>query len=546
MPALESAVFLLLLSVLLGCDAPGGDALADVDARYAKILSSLGAAERDTTRNVHNKDARRRKAEAEGDKVAFFQDAKVIAAIDAAKAAGPGTSLGVRGDEYARLAMETRAWTPADKVEETRLLGSLDEAASLTADWFTADGKKFTLDRDWDEVSREADTLDDSARQDLARAFVRHRMQLAGTDLVALVKLRNEVAKRAGYATYWQLALASYGLTEKEVDATMEELSSVVAPYFAGDREAILAASPEVADDFANHPRLRRLAKIGTDHDRAEAYFDADLAEERIVTAYRDMGFETAGLQLYTGPSRIVLPGVNGFAIQPPEFVAIVMSVDERWSAWPYQALIHEAGHAVWWMNLSPEAAASPAAWEPDAPWFEGFAQFFERVLAEPAFTAKYVPELPEADRAGVRAARVREVAEGIADAIVATRAERRLYENPDDLAGAFQVAQDARVALTGAPPPPAEGGAYDPALLGGLLRHYPAYSPNFLFAYLTEAQLWEGVTAAIGDPVANPKLAPFLIEKMVRQPVTVSFSERLNAIAPGDRAAALKAYLAQ
>ncbi len=537
-------MFLLLLSVLLGCDAPGGDALADVDARYAKILSSLGAAERDTTRNVHNKDARRRKAEAEGEKVAFFKDAKVIAAIDAAKGSPVGTALQARGETYARQAMETRAWTPADKVEETRLLGELDEAASLTAEWFTADGKKFTLDRDWDEVSREADALDEASRQDLAHAFVRHRMQLAGADLVALVKLRNDVAKRAGYPTYWQLALASHGLTEPQVDTTMAELSAVVVPFFAADRAAITTASPEVVDDFANHPRLRRLAKIGTEHDRAEAYFDADLAEERIVTAYRDMGFETSSLQLYTGPSRIVLPGVNGFAIQPPQFVAIVMSVDERWSAWPYEALIHEAGHAVWWMNLSPEAAASPATWSPDAPWFEGFAQFFERVLAEPAFTAKYVPELPEADRAVFRSSRVREAAEGIVDAIVTTRAERRFYENPDDLAGAFQVAQDARAELTGAPSPPLDGGAYDPSLLGGLLRHYPAYSPNFMYAYLTEAQLWEGVTAAIGDPVANPKLAPFLVEKMIQQPATVTFSERLDAIAPGDRAAPLKAYL--
>ena len=51
-------------------------------------------------------------------------------------------------------------------------------------------------------------------------------------------------------------------------------------------------------------------------------------------------------------------------------------------------------------------------------------------------------------------------------------------------------------------------------------------------------------MTAAIGDPVANPKLAPFLVEKMIQQPATVTFSERLDAIAPGDRAAPLKTYL--
>jgi len=240
----------------------------------------------------------------------------------------------------------------------------------------------------------------------------------------------------------------------------------------------------------------------------------------------------------------MVRPGVNGFAIAPPKFVAIVMSVDERWSAWPYEALVHELGHVVWWMNLDAEAAASPATWEPDAHWFEGFAQFFERVLAEPAFTARYVPELPEADRAAFRDARVHEVAEGIADAIVTTRAEQRLYEQPDDLAGAFQVAVDTRARLTGAPPPPAEGVPYDSALLSGLVWHYPAYSPNFLYAYLTEARLFDAVTTAVGSPVGNPKLAPFLVDALIQEPVATPFSARLDKIAPGDRTAPLKAYL--
>ncbi|MBM4365542.1 MAG: hypothetical protein FJ102_04960 [Deltaproteobacteria bacterium] len=533
---------MFLLSLLFACNGGGADVLAPVDARYADIMLSLGAADRDTTRNVHNKDARRRKADAEGDKVAFFRDDKVKAAIDEAAKAPEGTSLRVRGEHYARQAMVTRAWTEADKAEETRLLGALDEAQSATAEWFSPDGHKFVLDRAWDEASKEADTLPDAQRQDLARAFVQHRMRLAGADLQALVSLRNEVAKRAGHDNYYKLSLAAQGIEENDLEAVIGEMEAVVKPVYEADRAA-LAATGEV-DDFANHPRLRRAAKLDADRDRAESYFDGDLAEDRIVTAYRDMGFDTSTLQLYTGPSRVVRPGVYGFAIQPPQFVAIVLSVDERWSAWPYEALIHELGHAVWWMNLSPEAAKSPATWEPDAPWFEGYAQFFERVLAEPAFTAKYVPELPEADRAPFRGARAREVADGIVDAIVTSRAERRLYENPGDLAGAFQVAIDTRVALTGSPLPPAGGPAYDPALLSGLAWHYPAYSPNYLYAYMTEARLWDAVAKNVGDPVANPKLAPFLVDKLVRQPVTTPFAARLDAIAPGDRAGPLKAYL--
>ncbi|MBM4390506.1 MAG: hypothetical protein FJ090_05250, partial [Deltaproteobacteria bacterium] len=65
-----------------------------------------------------------------------------------------------------------------------------------------------------------------------------------------------------------------------------------------------------------------------------------------------------------------------------------------------------------------------------------------------------------------------------------------------------------------------------------------------YLYAYMTEARLWDAVAKNVGHPVANPKLAPFLVDKLVRQPVTTPFAARLDAIAPGDRAAPLKAYL--
>lgn len=535
-------MLLSLLAFLVACEAEQGDALAPIDARYSEIVLSLAAAERDATRNVHNKDALRRVTEAEARKVAFFKDPAVVAAIEASKAAPEGSSVRVRGEGYAREALAASAWTEAEKAEETRLLGELDEQAAAEAEWFAPDRTRFALARNWNDVSEPADALPEPVRQELAAAFVTHRLRLAGEPLVKLVKLRNEVAKRAGYKNYWELSAAAQGVDIADTEAVITELSGAVEPFFAADRAAVVATGQP--DDFANHPRLQRLAGLGTDAERAEAYFDADLAEERVVTAYRDMGFDVSALQLHTGPSRIVRSGVNGFAIQPPKFVAIVMSVDDRWSAWPYQALMHELGHGVWWMNLDAVTAASPTCWGPDDRWFEGFAQFFERVLAEPSFTARYVPELPEADRIATSRARIREVAQGIADGIVSTRAERQLYENPDDLAGAFRVAVETRGALTGAPPPPAGDIPYDPALLSGLVWHYPAYSPNFLYAYMTEARLFASVQAAVGDPVGNPRTAPFLVDGLVHQPITTPFAARLDAIAPGERTAALKTYL--
>lgn len=542
--------FLALSAFLISCAEPEGDALAAVDSRYAAILTELAAAERDTTRNVHNSHARQRKVDAEAKRLAFFGEAEVRAAIEKARAAPAGSSLAVRGAVYADQVTLATAWTAADRAEEERLLGLLDEGSSVERSWQNSDGTVgIPLGSAWDETSKPADLLDEAGRASLADAFCAGRTAVVAEHLIALVKLRNGVAKRAGHDSYWSFALATQGLDPAAVTALSGELGGLVTPLHTAEMQRVgeAAAAAGMADTFANHPLLRRKAGLEKGRDEADGAFDADLAEQRILTMYGDMGFDMGSVQLYTGSKRVVRPGVYGYAIKPPAVAAVVMSNDERWSVWPYEALAHEMGHAVWWLNLGPEAAASPATWEPRAYAFEGFAQFFEHAVFEPSFAAKYVPDLAEPLRAELYDWRRRQVAASITDAVVTSRAEQQLYEHPDDLAAAMRLAATTRAELTGAPAPlpgPA-GDVYDPALLSGLLWHYPAYSPNYLYAYVIEAQIWAAVRASTGDPVGNPAVAPLLADKLVRAAVTTSFDDRLAALWPGDRTAPLRDYLA-
>lgn len=540
---------LALTAFLFSCAAPEGDALAGVDSRYAAILTELAAAERDTTRNVHNSHARQRKVAAEAKRLAFFSEADVRAAIEKAVAEPAGSSLAVRGAVYANQVTLATAWTAADRAEEERLLALLDEETSVQRSWQNADGTVgIPLGSAWDETSKPGDLLDDAARASLAEAFCAGRAVVVAEPLVALVKLRNGVANRAGHDSYWSFALATQGLDPAAVTALSAELGTLVRPLLAAEMQKVAAAATKVglADTFANHPLLRRKAGLEKGRDEADGSFDADLAEQRILTMYSDMGFDLGSVQLYTGSKRVVRPGVYGYAIKPPSVAAVVMSNDERWSVWPYEALAHEMGHAAWWLNLGPEAAASPATWEPRAYAFEGFAQFFEHAVFEPSFAAKYVPDLSEPLRAELFDWRRRQVAASITDAVVTARAEQYLYEHPDDLASAMRLAATTRAELTGAPaPPPGPAGeVYDPALLSGLLWHYPAYSPNYLYAYVIEAQIWASVRASVGDPVGNPAVAPLLGDKLVRGAISTSFDDRLAALSAGDRTAPLRDYL--
>jgi len=399
-----------------------------------------------------------------------------------------------------------------------------------------------------DKASAPADGLDDETRRGLAREYVQHRMRVVDSDLQELIRLRNTVARREGFSNYWELALAAQSLEPKEVDDIVADLTTVVTPFNQQVQDLLASKARELGctPEFANYPMLIRKAGLDAGRDEADNLFDADLAEDRVMTAFQDMGIPTEGWQVYSGPQRYVRPGVYGFPLRPPEYIAIVMSQDRRWSMWQYEALAHEGGHAVWWRFLNDAEATSPVLWDPPAPWFEGFAQFFERLVYEPGFSARYVPDLPAELRQPLADWRARKMAEWITDSIVQTEAERRLYADPTSLEAIARFAAETRAQLTGAPiPPPSEDGlVYDPSLVSSILLQYPAYSQNYLFAYLTEAWMYEAVTAQVGDPIANAQVGALLRDKVVRGPSTTSLPDRIAALYPGERTDALRKYL--
>ncbi len=537
-----------LLLVASGCTG-SGDPLAKVDKAYTDVAVSLGIADRDTARNIRNSEARQRLAKAEAARVAFFHDLQVQQAIETSRGAPEGTLERVKADAYWQQMLVARAWTEDQKAEETRLIGRLEEQRAQEASWSTPDGGiVISLADSWTDVSRAADELSPDLRKQLAQEFISANLAPVGDDLVALVTLRNTVAKAAGFDNYWELSLAAEGLEPVDVDRIIADLQPIVKPV----NEAVLARLATEAQarglkvGFETVPLLRRATGMEAGRDEADLVFDADLAEQRVTTALQDMGIDTQGWQVYTGPRRYVRSGVYGFPIRPPDNVAIVMSQDQRWSVWQYEALAHEGGHAVWWKGLPEAAVDSPVLWQPPAPWFEGFAQFFERLVYDPGFSSRYLPEVDKDKAQALGHWRARHMAGWITDSIVQTLVEKRLYEDPSDLAAIQQFAAETRSKLTGLPVPPADerGLVYDPALVSSIVWVYPAYSQNYLFAYMTEAWMHDALVGQVGELLANDKVGPLIMEKLVRADPALSFPDRLSALSTGDRTAALKAYI--
>jgi len=542
------SVFPILL-IALACNK-STDPLAEFDNEYVEIMARVGSSKRDNTRNVRNQEARERLIEAEKRQVAFFRSRRLAQSISVARVSDDPV-IRAKGEAYWLSSLVHGNWTLEQKAEETRLLGVLEELAAQEATWSTPDSAStVSMDSSWSSVSKAADEWDQATRDLLYQGYIEHRMQVIGEDMQALISLRNEVAKQAGFDNYWELAVTTYGLNPTDVDELITELRPILAEPNQRSLTALQSASAQrdISLTAANLPLLERNSSLyGELLDNVESYYDADLAEERIVTAFKDMGLPADDWQVYTEPQRYARSGAYGFAIRPPENVAIVISQSQRWSMWQYRALAHEGGFAVWWQSLPPDAVTSPVLWSAPAPWAEGFAGLFERLVYEPGFSSRYIPEIPSELREPIQRNRAREFGDWITDSIVVTLTERELYKNPDDLASVMRFAAETRSELTGVPIPPADerGLIYDSAVLSPLHWNYPGYSQNFIFASVTECQLFEAIVKTVGDPITNANVGPMLRERLIRVSPGQSIPERIRDLT-GDvpRTQALKDYL--
>ena len=73
----------------LGCSTP--DTHSQIDERYSEIRYALGMAERDTTRNIKDGEARNRKLRWSNEEVTFFNDPEVVSSIETMRASSDPT-----------------------------------------------------------------------------------------------------------------------------------------------------------------------------------------------------------------------------------------------------------------------------------------------------------------------------------------------------------------------------------------------------------------------------------------------------------------------
>ena len=531
-------ISIFIITALTAC---GGQSTTNqLDEEYSGIMRSLGAAERDNTKNIKDRGAQLRLTESEQGRIAFFQDPENTAEIESAIASDDSFTA-ARGAAYALDALIYRSWTNEEKAREQELLASLQRIKQREVAWISEDGEtEIQINRSWGRVVDDANHLSTEQLAALSTAWVDTRTDWMGDELEELIRLRNEIARREGFDTYWELALAHRGLSVESVEEITSQLTEIIRPLNSEIQNTLALHASElgVENNFSTQPAIRKASGVSPDPVTLDAEYDADLVESRINDSMAAMGAQLNGVSLYTGPSRYTRPGAYSYPINPPHRIAVVMSQDSRWSSWSYRALSHEMGLAFWWSNLPEAAAKSPVMWEPASPWLEGIGQFFERIATSSEFATRNIEGFPEELAAQLDDWYKIATVDSINWYLGSSQMERLLYESPGQWAELCRASAAIEAELIGTswePPTDTNGNAYPKYLQSSLMLHYPAYIQSYLFATTTEATLWHVVSEAIGEPVGNPEVGPWLTRELIN-PVSLGtpFEDRLRELSGG------------
>ncbi len=392
-------------------------------------------------------------------------------------------------------------------------------------------GEAVTDNRIEDVLTREPDV---DLRRDAWVASKEIGERVAGR-VLELVRLRNRVARRIGYASHYHMALEQEELAQAEVLETMDRLADLTEePYRAEKRalDAALAARFGIAPGdlrpwhYAD-PFFQRAPQV--DGPGLDAFFEGrdlvDLAAQTFAGMGLEVGDILARSDLFSRPGKSQ-HAFSSHLDRETDDVRVLCNLEtsERWMS----TLLHELGHAVYDKHLDPGLPyllRCPA----HTLTTEATAMLFGRLASNPVWLGKVVG-VPES-----RLAPAREQVSGfqrrsmlifVRWAQVMVRFEQQLYEDPErDLSTLWW---DLVERYQGVPRP--EGRSAPDWASKLHLALAPVYYHNYVFGELMASQL----AVALESPTAkgmlgNPATGEFLRERLFRPGASRSWRETLR-----------------
>lgn len=300
----------------------------------------------------------------------------------------------------------------------------------------TIDGRKVTDN----EIKQILKSESDSAKRQQAWLASKQVGQAVADDIVRLVKLRNQAARKLGFNNYHTMALATGEQDVKELDKIFDELYRLTNEPFRkvkADLDALLArqsgVSPDTLMPWHYHDPFFQETPMVYDLD-LDVYYKGQNIEKLAAEFYKGLGLPVEEILAHSDLYEKEGKNPHAFCthIDREGDVRILCNIASN-EAW-METVLHELGHAVYDKYLdydTPYILRSPA--HPFTT--EAIAMFFGRLSRNPAWMQEMLG-LSDAQRAEIEKVsgkymQLKQLIFARWD-MVMYNFEKELYANPD------------------------------------------------------------------------------------------------------------------
>ncbi len=353
--------------------------------------------------------------------------------------------------------------------------------------------------------------------------------------VLELVRLRNDAARRAGFANHYAKNLLLNEIDEARLFATLDELARLTDEPF---RQAKAELDEILADRYKiqtadlrpwhyHDPFFQRPPRVGAAN--VDRFFTGRKLEEIAIRSYDGLGMDVRDIlarsDLYGRPNKYQHAFCTDIDRKGDVRVMCSLESDERWM----ETLLHELGHAVYDKYIDPDLPfllrrpAHTLSTEAIAMLMGRLAlndEWLIEVAGAPADeVARIAPLVRSRQRLGMLIF-VRWV-------LVVVNFERAMYENPErdlntlwwDLVERYQ-----RV--------PRPEGRDQPDWAAKIhLALYPVYYQNYMLGELMASQLNRTIVKRFGRLVDTPAAGKFLIDELFRRGACADWDTTLEQV---------------
>lgn len=329
-------------------------------------------------------------------------------------------------------------------------------------------------------------------------------------DVRALMRRRERLARRSGYAGFVSWALNTIGLSRQWVETFLEELRCLTeTPYRAWLTEATQRLS---LGDGLRPWDLTFAAEQCASLPEAAFPRDGLLQAVQAVAAGVGLGEAANGVRVDV----VDIPYAALFyAVRPPDDVRILLN--PRDGHVYYSVLFHEFGHALHWRCLRPTSPAS--RWE--SPLFnEAMACLWERLASEPDWLAGRDGITPD-QAASYRRAWTGRMLYRLRTLMAQVTFEYRAYQDVDgDL---LALSRDIFTEYLALPHDQLPGWAHSP-----FWTSHPIYLQHYVIAEAVASQTLAALRRRFERLIGEPRVGAWLVQNYYAPGASLPWTEKV------------------